>query len=903
MNSVKKTRNRLPTSCEECRKRKRKCDRGKPCSNCVKNDTPDACLYLKDAIEIKAAPKKPNLKNEVIRLKMKIAQLENTLKMNHIELDSMTVPESSVFERYLNEDEDKDKDQDMAALCNKFDKLVVKENNFWRTSLTGCITVAFEDQELHTMIKNFHIESQAQYDAYLKSQKIKAKDFPIEMTTFQLLESNFKNEWGINSPENFEKLNNLLALIDDINLILPTLHQVNLCITLFFNNAYELFPYIQEQIFREQIDRVLIPLPNGKCKVGITHVQNVSIISLLLIVLRFGYMTSKNQIGLTSKNFVGGNNNKEEEIPINFITIAEDLIRAIPGAESLKKKTTFRSLQVLLFCKLYEMFGNTLECNVSPTCSSLRTSELIQMARIIGIFRDPQNYSHIYSDEREWLIIRRIAYRLYQLDWMTSFDAGTQLILSENELDIKFPTITSNEKLKIVQFLNGSNVDYSIDELKRIGLDDWINYNCELEFKSSKLLRKCVYLLHATGNHASKYQLMKALDEVEKFLNNQLPSTNNIILRRNIAQFNSTTILMGCSTVKLLEIRYSIIQLLSSAQYMLFINEESNGVKITNLKKLIVRTIDWTLQSLKLVHDFTYYVKCNKDSISSKSSDSTNNSTERERESESEGENDSGNGNGNDSLNNILKKFSNQLDIFILIMLNNGVQHFLSYLGSMFFRNVKSKDVNLDVLAEEFRETVDSINVLQWLSNHPSFNLTNSLNDQFPYILFSYLKQFYVCLNSLKEEYVVCQNNLLPVKTFVVHTMQYDRKTYEQFMLGRFDVSDSPQENFDDFIGVTNINFNDLDIQIGQELEFDISKNFTTDEISRLLGNGEFSDLDLGMGIDHVPSVDDNLSIEQFSNTSDTVNSITPQSYHSVGAEIKFDQVKPTSVFEEENLF
>ncbi|EDO18515.1 hypothetical protein Kpol_2001p16 [Vanderwaltozyma polyspora DSM 70294] len=47
-NKVRKKRHRITVVCTNCKKRKSKCDRGKPCSNCTRIGIENSCLYIKD---------------------------------------------------------------------------------------------------------------------------------------------------------------------------------------------------------------------------------------------------------------------------------------------------------------------------------------------------------------------------------------------------------------------------------------------------------------------------------------------------------------------------------------------------------------------------------------------------------------------------------------------------------------------------------------------------------------------------------------------------------------------------------------------------------------------------------------------------------------------------------------
>ena len=64
-------RNRLITSCLECRRRKLKCDRSSPCSNCLKHGR--TCLFIAGAMDATA-------QNKIAEMKEKVGSLERVLE-------------------------------------------------------------------------------------------------------------------------------------------------------------------------------------------------------------------------------------------------------------------------------------------------------------------------------------------------------------------------------------------------------------------------------------------------------------------------------------------------------------------------------------------------------------------------------------------------------------------------------------------------------------------------------------------------------------------------------------------------------------------------------------------------------------------------------------------------------
>src|SRR5690348_13081839 len=66
-------RNRLITSCLECRRRKLKCDKQQPCTNCTKFARP--CLFIAQGSD-------PQAQAKLAEVKEKMGMLERTLEEN-----------------------------------------------------------------------------------------------------------------------------------------------------------------------------------------------------------------------------------------------------------------------------------------------------------------------------------------------------------------------------------------------------------------------------------------------------------------------------------------------------------------------------------------------------------------------------------------------------------------------------------------------------------------------------------------------------------------------------------------------------------------------------------------------------------------------------------------------------
>lgn len=106
-------RNRVPISCIICRRRKVKCDKGKPkCQNCIKNGVEDKCHYIepswaKDPEEGELTSNKPlnrvdeALKKELANLKDKVKSLEaenSSLKRDALSTTNVTTLQQPVIQ-------------------------------------------------------------------------------------------------------------------------------------------------------------------------------------------------------------------------------------------------------------------------------------------------------------------------------------------------------------------------------------------------------------------------------------------------------------------------------------------------------------------------------------------------------------------------------------------------------------------------------------------------------------------------------------------------------------------------------------------------------------------------------------------------------------------------------------
>ncbi|KAF8581564.1 hypothetical protein K439DRAFT_1243188, partial [Ramaria rubella] len=75
-NHRKRRRNRMRVSCLNCYASKRKCDRKRPCTRCIKHGLTGLCVYELDDPDARDQCQE----NETTRLRNRIAELESVIR-------------------------------------------------------------------------------------------------------------------------------------------------------------------------------------------------------------------------------------------------------------------------------------------------------------------------------------------------------------------------------------------------------------------------------------------------------------------------------------------------------------------------------------------------------------------------------------------------------------------------------------------------------------------------------------------------------------------------------------------------------------------------------------------------------------------------------------------------------
>lgn len=242
-----------------------------------------------------------------------------------------------------------------------------------------------------------------------------------------------------------------LELVDKLMLVLPAKRVIWLLVDRFFSRVYMFFPFLDETDFTENIVRILGPRSNLHEKIEKLNVERKSDLvhlGILLLVLRFGYLTlftnsdSVNEMNLKSND---PSPNAQEikyllanPIDIDTLEVAEMCLNEF----SFLRFCNIPLLQLALYIKLYYMFapenGEVPEDSHSQACTAL----LINMAISLGFHREPDNFETEVRDLKTNNLCRKIWYYLLILDLQGAMSNGLPLCASRDTFDTKLPFYT-----------------------------------------------------------------------------------------------------------------------------------------------------------------------------------------------------------------------------------------------------------------------------------------------------------------------------------------------------------------------------------------------------------------------------------------------------------------------------
>lgn len=266
----KKPRFRVPTSCTVCRHRKMKCDKARPsCSSCKKSKTPVSCVY-------EDQPWSPT--NEIHRLKE-----QNRLLRDQVRELRKIINSSN------------DNSNEMVLLTHTHNDPIINFSKSFRLLFVDQNSLNDDETASYVSFLNNDSYMSEMFSGDLEMQEGKFYNYDFSQDELKLhsclKEVELCPELKPNIETSSYELSVYINLVEYINAVLPKGIIFIFLINHFFSFTYNLFPFLDEESFRSDLQRIITIDLADNVNLKAEEPEILSTVSLLLIILRLSFIS------------------------------------------------------------------------------------------------------------------------------------------------------------------------------------------------------------------------------------------------------------------------------------------------------------------------------------------------------------------------------------------------------------------------------------------------------------------------------------------------------------------------------------------------------------------------------------------------------------------------------------
>lgn len=238
-----------------------------------------------------------------------------------------------------------------------------------------------------------------------------------------------------------------LELVEKIRLVLPKQNVIWKLYKRFFTHLYLAIPLIDETAMKEQIQRLIGPegYQDINVTVKVEKKLDFAYLGLLLIMMRFSYVSLFSHDSTINEINFQTNNPEPKAQQIKFLLNNPIDIDVIDVAQlclnqfDMMRCANMAIMQLALLTRLYHMYAPELGDGVDGGDAIVFNATLIQMARSLGLHRDPDLFPETFKDLRQNNLARKIWYYVLILDFNNAMNEGATVSASFNSFDTKTP--------------------------------------------------------------------------------------------------------------------------------------------------------------------------------------------------------------------------------------------------------------------------------------------------------------------------------------------------------------------------------------------------------------------------------------------------------------------------------
>lgn len=437
-------RNRLSFVCLECRRRKIKCDKQRPCCiQCTEQGL--TCVY---DIERQPAPRKSSKVSETIELlqreleywKLKAqgagsCETEAETEAVSCPLGSGSIPDPKTNNSAASTETVRNDGEMMVNLNNIQETIVMHEQmkclhkpfsimatlqrDSYLRALCGSI-YGFTFTDLHEeSLRDDTISSENRGEglgAADKAQKA-PKEIPIQAFLENVLQRRVQNKTRVNSKcgplilfDNCYNLEDILGsefpsllkpLIHEIELALPSVQAVKFYLKHFYRSIYAFYPFMDIPSFEKTIWSILIEdQQSARYKLEFKNDDNrrkLENLAILLVVLKMSSMS----LSLKTDPYLADTATvlrifDENKMHTEVLVLVQKCLCVL----NVLKFANENCLCCLLYLRACEYLAPDDENVLLPQQSLLMLGSISQLALILGLYKDPSTYSQLVDPSK-----------------------------------------------------------------------------------------------------------------------------------------------------------------------------------------------------------------------------------------------------------------------------------------------------------------------------------------------------------------------------------------------------------------------------------------------------------------------------------------------------------------------
>ncbi|CAK9686058.1 unnamed protein product [Candida parapsilosis] len=238
-----------------------------------------------------------------------------------------------------------------------------------------------------------------------------------------------------------------LELVEKIRLVLPKQNVIWRLYTRFFTHLYVAIPLLDEVALKEQVERLIGPedYQDVKVPVKVEKKLDFAYLGLLLIVIRFSYVSLFSHDSTINEINFQTNNPEPKAQQIKFLLNNPIDIDVIDVAQlclnqfDMMRCANMAILQLAVMTRLYHLYAPELGDGVDGGNALIFNATLIQMAKSLGLHRDPELFPDAFKDPKQNNLARKIWYYILVLEFNNAMNEGTTVTASFDSFDTKPP--------------------------------------------------------------------------------------------------------------------------------------------------------------------------------------------------------------------------------------------------------------------------------------------------------------------------------------------------------------------------------------------------------------------------------------------------------------------------------